>query len=582
MCDSRHWNGLQPPVRSVYRATLYIWMMWAHVAAANDKIAAAPTSSTTHVALIPSAPRPLGLIPPESADVQSITPPQTGLIPSQSRPPVLIPSQPQTFIITSQAGPPSALPQSTLREPGGGIIPSAPPSLTNLPPSSIISSGPIISSNATSSGFPNGNFTGPVPSMPTSSDQALKPIPAPSSDPGSPDGHHEIPEPGLVGPCRNCNPDMQLPATGFNDGPSSNLPTSSPHVIAEPQQSPAQPKSPQGQVTITVGPSNVVIRPSPTGQGNGNSGESGGDGSGGGGGGGGTGGGGVTGGEPGRESDDSSSGEDIDFVIGDSATVRPGQTITIENTPIVIQTTAGRTEVILGGTQTIPFERPAQALITNPPSAPLPVAIDSQTLTPIFDSNKKPSEQTPTAYVIQGQTLVPGGKAITIQGTVFSLPTTPTAIVVNGQTTTITPAYGAVISTTTIPLLTLFQSTFTANAAGNYVIAPGTTLRPGGEAITVSGTVISLKPGNTEVVVQGSTSQMVPATTVVTVTRSGGSVGGGGFGGENNSPSGSAAEMLPYPAGVGRMSVLGLGLGGPLEGVFALGAVTVGWLAVWL
>ncbi|PVI05688.1 hypothetical protein DM02DRAFT_492707, partial [Periconia macrospinosa] len=321
----------------------------------------------------------------------------------------------------------------------------------------------------------NVTSTGSVPSY-QSTDEGLKPIPAPTSDPGSPDGHHEIPEPNLTGPCRNCNPAQQTAATGWND-----LPNTSSHIVAEPQESPAQPKGPPSQVTITVGTSNSN-----------------------------------------SNSNSNSSPDDTHFIIGDSMTVQPSQTVTIENTPVVIQTTAGRTEVVVGGTKTIPFDRPAQALITNPPLVPLPVTVGSQTFTPIIDTNKKSDDQTPTGYILQGQTLVPGGPPITVQGTVYSLLPTPTAIVVNGQTTTITPDYGAVISTTTIPLLTLFQSTYTANAAGNYVIAPGTTLRPGGEAITVSGTVISLKPGNTEVVVQGSTSRMFPATTVVTVTRSGG------------------------------------------------------------
>ncbi|KAF2636521.1 hypothetical protein P280DRAFT_409496, partial [Massarina eburnea CBS 473.64] len=291
-----------------------------------------------------------------------------------------------------------------------------------------------------------------VPSM-ISTGEGLHPIPAPSTNPGDPDGHHEIPEPNFsataTAPCRGCSPIVQIPATGWGDNllPSS-LPTSSQAADAEPQETPDR----LPQATITAGPSTIVIKPEPT-------------------------------------NDDSS------FIIGDLTTIQPA-----------------------------------------------------------------------------GQTLIPGGAPITISGTTFSLPASPTAVIVNGQTSTIAPNYGNIVTKTTIPYLTLFHTTYTANAAGNYVIGSGATLRPGGEAITVSGTVLSLKPGNTEVVVQGSTSFMAPVTTVVTLTRSAASDFAGG-----SQQVGTAAATLPYPAGARR--AVDRGGNGVVESVFALGVLVVGWFA---
>ena len=220
--------------------------------------------------------------------------------------------------------------------------------------------------------------------------------------------------------------------------------------------------------------------------------------------------------------------------------------------------------------------------MTGPPLVLLPVTIGSQTLTPIMNTDTESSRQTPALYVVAGHTLIPGGAPLTISGTTFSLPAAPTAVVVNGETSTVAPEYGAIQTRTTVPYLTLFHTTYTANAAGNYVLGPGATLRPGGEQITVSGTVLSLGPENTEVVIEGSTSFVAPMTTVVTLTRSaGGGYGdGGGGGGGGGGQLGSAAATLPYPAGAGRV-VVGGDAERTVDGAVALGALVLGWFAAW-
>jgi hypothetical protein len=181
------------------------------------------------------------------------------------------------------------------------------------------------------------------------------------------------------------------------------------------------------------------------------------------------------------------------FVIGDSTTVTPGQTITVDGTPIAIQTSAGRVEVVVG-TSVVPSE----TIIAN-----------SQ-----------------TQYIVSGQTLSPGGAAITVSGSTISLAPSATAVVVNGVTSTLAPNFGN-IWTTAAPALTLNNHVYTANRAGYITIGPGTVLKPGGDAVTVDGTTLSLDHSGTAVVIQGSTSILQPVTTVVTLTRS---VGAGGIG----------------------------------------------------
>jgi hypothetical protein len=296
------------------------------------------------------------------------------------------------------------------------------------------------------------------------------------------------------------------------------------------------------KATITAGPSEVIISKEPTGGGF------------------------VIGGLT-----TVSSGQTL---VLDRTTLTAGQTVVIDNTPVVIQTSGGSTEVIIG-TATVPitlFPDAVSAIshITQPPFL-APVVLGSQTVT----------ANSLSQYLISGQTLSPGGPAITVDGTTISLTPSATALVVNGQTTTITqPYYDAVYTSTLIPLLTLFDNNqvFTADRAGKYVLAPGTTLAPGGPAVTVSGTTVSLDPTGTAVVVQGSTRSLAPQTTVVTITR------GGGVGQWSGMPysftSGvtrGTAKLPPVSAGTSLVVV-----GGWLEGLLLLWAIGPGCLALWL
>lgn len=247
----------------------------------------------------------------------------------------------------------------------------------------------------------------------------------------------------------------------------------------------------------------------------------------------------------------------------------------------MIRTSSGTAEVIVGGSSTVQFAPNA------PPRTPVHIAqsqiTEAPILAPVIIGHNTLIPNSKSELVISGQTLKPGGPAITVEGTTISLARSATAIVINGVTSTINQFYGAVYTTTTAPYLTVNNQVYTANRAGYYSLAPGVTLIPGGAPVTVSGTVISLEPQGRTAMIQGTRSILAPVTTIITITRHGGH--GGGNSGEQATSDGGV--WLPLPTGgssaVGSMRMSGMLVGeGLLEGVFLIGVVTLGWLAVWL
>lgn len=115
-------------------------------------------------------------------------------------------------------------------------------------------------------------------------------------------------------------------------------------------------------------------------------------------------------------------------------------------------------------------------------------------------------------YEIGGQTLLPG-ESITVDGTVISLASGATALVVDGVT------QWRVGVMTNAPDLTIGGTVYTdlSGPGTTYVIA-GQTLTPGG-VIVVDGTTISLSPSATALVVNGVTQTLFPATAVPGSTR---------------------------------------------------------------
>ena len=107
----------------------------------------------------------------------------------------------------------------------------------------------------------------------------------------------------------------------------------------------------------------------------------------------------------------------------------------------------------------------------------------------------------PTGFAIDGTTLAPGGSAVTISGTPVSL--APGGTLAIGSSTTALPAQ---------TVFTVGGQTFTAEPTG-FAIA-STTLSPG-QAVTISGTVVSLGPSGTLVV--GPNTITLPTQSVFTV-----------------------------------------------------------------
>ena len=101
-------------------------------------------------------------------------------------------------------------------------------------------------------------------------------------------------------------------------------------------------------------------------------------------------------------------------------------------------------------------------------------------------------------FVLAGQTLAPGGQ-ITVSSTPVSLAPSANFAVV-GTSTQALESHAAVADAA---VLTFAGSTYTANAASQFVVA-GQTLPPGGQ-ITVSGTTLSLAPSGNVAVIGAST-----------------------------------------------------------------------------
>jgi hypothetical protein len=109
-------------------------------------------------------------------------------------------------------------------------------------------------------------------------------------------------------------------------------------------------------------------------------------------------------------------------------------------------------------------------------------------------------------YVVGSQVVSPGGSAIEISGTVYSLPASGNSVVVDGKTT-------AIQAITTDDAITLGSQIYTAVAASAIpLVIASQTLIPGGNAITVSGTTFSLPPDATgSIVIDGQTTALATA-----------------------------------------------------------------------
>ena len=308
-----------------------------------------------------------------------------------------------------------------------------------------------------------GNATSASSMGPTN--QGLRPLLPTPAHVGDPYGHQEISEPDFSAtrPCSGCSPVVLITATGWLDL-SAGVATSS---TVGPVSPPTVTAIPTG-ASLSASSASIAIDP------------------------------------------DS---ESADFAIGGFCTFTPGQTIIVDDTPVVIEPSKVRTAIVTG-TATIPLRSyQTQSLNTLTPSPPalFPpiITIGTATLTPNAQSQ----------YVVAGQTLTPDGKPLTISNTIISLAPSATALVVNGETSSISPVSG-VIYTKVVPAVLKYNNhIYTVNRAGYIAMGQGTTLIPGGKPVTVNGTILSLEHNGTAVVIQSTTQTLEPVTTIVTLTR---------------------------------------------------------------
>ncbi|RAR02906.1 hypothetical protein DDE82_005460 [Stemphylium lycopersici] len=341
-----------------------------------------------------------------------------------------------------------------------GFLPSAPLPTSHL---GVIPTAPAPTNTKSALITSQGNGTGTLPMQ--STDQGLKPIPPAATQIGDPNGHHEITEPDFSAtrPCVGCSPVIEMTATGWLDIPvgeqhdSTNAFTPE-HMTSEDPQS----------ATISASPTKFLVGQAPDGG---------------------------------------------DIVIGESYTLTPGQTITTGDTHIGIQTSGGNTEVVIG-TAVIPMQSDRlqttdMSSLSLPDSLPPIITIGNTTITPNAQSQ----------YVLAEQTLIPGGKPITVSGTIVSLAPSATALVMDGKTSNVVPAVGGVYTTVIPAALTFHNEVYTTNRAGYIMMGLGTTLIPGGNPVTIDGTILSLDPSGIAIVIQGTKKTLEPVTTVVTLTR---------------------------------------------------------------
>lgn len=159
--------------------------------------------------------------------------------------------------------------------------------------------------------------------------------------------------------------------------------------------------------------------------------------------------------------------------------------------------------------------------IASPSSPPLPVIT--------FGSNIITADSA-SPFVFSGQTSVPGGPPLRIAGPRITLAPSASEIVVGTQTVELSKPSPLSDS---VPLITISDSLSAddSTSAGNSVsavdsvsagdsvsvgnseydfVTDGKTLSPGGPAITVSGTPISVAPGASQIVIGSSAFSLVP------------------------------------------------------------------------
>ena len=189
------------------------------------------------------------------------------------------------------------------------------------------------------------------------------------------------------------------------------------------------------------------------------------------------------------------------LVVGSQTLAPGGPPITVSGVPVSLASD-GNYIVAAGVTNAI--ARPPPAVGGPPAVTPAPAFIfGGSTIT--LDSA--------TRAVINGQTIQAGGSPIPVSGTPISIAADGGHVVVGTSTEKLfnLPIPTAGPAKTPGPAFTLGSSTIYQNGASAFIV-DGHTLAPGGPAITVAGTPVSLAIDATHVIVGSTTQTMFAAT----------------------------------------------------------------------
>ncbi|KAL8992211.1 MAG: hypothetical protein Q9169_007277 [Polycauliona sp. 2 TL-2023] len=177
------------------------------------------------------------------------------------------------------------------------------------------------------------------------------------------------------------------------------------------------------------------------------------------------------------------------------------------------QTLRPGADPITAGGQTLSLAPAATAIVVDGQSQNIapPASIEEAVITlgdAIITANKA------SQYIVGTQILEAGKVPITVSGQVVSLAPSGNAVVFGPSTRTFVNQ--PLLPSANLPVLTIGGSTVAPDASSNYVIA-GQTVFPGGPAINVDGSVISLAPSATALLVGGSTQALTQSPVLATM-----------------------------------------------------------------
>lgn len=286
------------------------------------------------------------------------------------------------------------------------------------------------------------------------------------------------------------------------------------------------------------------------------------------------------------------------LVVAPGTTVAPGGSATVAGHVYAL---AGSSSVVVdgGATYALPAATDAVQIQAATPSSDLLTLANGLVLTALSPSSSSTnSPDTPPTYLLpNGAALAPGGTPATYAGTTYTALPSRAGIRAAVGTSTLRfqlPSPFSLSNPLASPLTaaaTIAQPVFTAGGAPFTPQATGfplgtTSLRPGGEAYTAGGTVVSLGPGGTLVV--GGGTWVLPSG----VGGNGGSGSGSGNGGNavatgvsgsgSGSGSGNGSETGAVFEGKGTRAVGSAGLGLGLSLVFGVGVGVMAFGAVGL